>query len=369
MNVLEIIPSGLIEGELFEHIGSLQESSINLVLGITNEDGLNDPSRMASLSKFPIVYYDLNQFSWRAYFRNINNAGASNEDKNLAYIIEKHKLDLVHFYFSGDALQMHHKLLELSIPYTVRIHSGDIYAQPLEDEGHLQALYNLFNSTAGIQVTYDTLASKVKELCPTCPPITTIRMPIRTPNIIPSSVNTNKHLISIGELSPGLGFHDLVRAMVHMPDYSLDIIGDGLDKRHLVFLIYTYNLQDRVKLLDDIPLDQCEELITKSTAYIHSGIVQEASYHLLLAMALGKPVFVTNHWGVDEIVEDQHNGIHIPLGEPRAMAEKFKLLEDSDLMQKIGQNARSTIEKLCAPDTHAEQVLQFYQNASDNAGR
>ena len=36
-----------------------------------------------------------------------------------------------------------------------------------------------------------------------------------------------------------------------------------------------------------------------------------------------------------------------------------ELLDDADLMQKIGKNARATIEKMFSPEVHAEQFIRF----------
>lgn len=370
MNVLEIVP-GWMEGfELLEHVRSLQTTSINLVLGMMDYKEYKDESAIPThLSELPIPYYNLTQPSWRDNFRDLKTIGFSSQDRNLAHIIKKHKPDLVHFHFCLDAINMYREISELSIPFTVSVGSEDIHLKPLGNEDYLNRLCEMLKESIGIHISYDGLSSYVRQLCSSASPMTTIRLPIPMPDIILNPDTKNKHLISVGDLWWENGYHDLVRAIAYTPDLTLDIIGNGVDRRHLVFLIHTYNLQDRVRLLDDISFEQRKALIAKSAGYVHPGISQEASYYLLSAMALGKPVFATNQRGMDEIVEDQHNGIHIPIGEPRAMAEKFELLDDSDLMERLGKNARTTIEKLCAPDNYAEKVLQFYQNASKNTGR
>lgn len=362
MKVLEIVSDWMVGVELLEHLRSLQSSSVEPMLGIIC-DVTNDTEML--LSDLSIRYFDLCRFSLKTYLRNLNNANSSIVDENLADIIQKHKPDIIHFHSCVNALHLYSKVLELSIPYTVSLYSWDIYLSPLQIEDYSSRLCKMLQGAARILVSYDTLASDVKQLCPSSPPINIFNLPIRIPSNTPNAISTNKHLISVGALTWENAFHDLVRAMVHLPDVSLDIVQYGLDvdKRHLVFLIHTYNLQDRVRLLENVSIDQCEELIVKSTAYIHSGITQEPTYHLLLAMALGKPVFATNNRGVDEVIEDKHNGIYIPIGEPIAMAEKFKLLDDTDLMQKIGQNARTTIEKRFTPEIHAKQFIEFYRNA------
>jgi len=370
VNVLEIVPSWPPSMYLLEHIYSLHASAINLVLGNTNSSD-HDITTVNSIrpSQFFTPVYDLTKFSWQANFRKLDKMRLSNVDKNLSYIIDKHQPDLIHFHSSHDAIQHHHKAVELSIPYTVSLNSSDIYLEVLEDEAYLPKLYEMLKSTARIHISYEGLASDVEQIPEVSAPITTIRIAYPKSDVIPNSDNMPMHLISAGELTWQNGFHDLVRAMIHLPNMSLDIIGTGFDYRHLVFLIHTYNLQDRVQVLENITFDSCRDLIGKATAYVHSGIVQEVSEYLLLAMSMGKPVFVTNNVGMDELVEDRNNGIYIPIGEVVGMAKQLKTLADVDLMQKIGNAARTSVEKMFVPQTHTEKFIQFYQSACHDMAR
>jgi len=347
-----------------EHICSLQVSSINLVWGITNSKQINMENTNTIIpSQIRLPFYKLTEFLWKANFHSPNMLRSSNIDKNFSYIIHKHKSNLIHFHSCDDAIQMHHMVLDVSIPYTVSLHSSDIHVKPLQDEAYLSNLCEMLKFAARLHVPSETLAGSIRQLCADYPPITTIRPMIPIPDVSSKSINTNKHMISVGSLLWENGFHDLVRAMVHLPDWSLDIIGDGIEYRHLVFLIHTYNLQDRVKLIYDISFNECRDIIGKATAYIHSGINQEISSHLLLAMALGKPVFVTNNIDINEVIHDKYNGIYIPIGEPLEMAKKIELLNDYDLMQRIGINARISIEEIFPPKLYMEKFVQFYQSA------
>ena len=58
------------------------------------------------------------------------------------------------------------------------------------------------------------------------------------------------------------------------------------------------------------------------------------------------PVISTNVTGIPEIVEDGLSGILVPPHDENALAEALiKLIKDSDLRVKLGENARKKVEE------------------------
>jgi glycosyltransferase involved in cell wall biosynthesis len=67
---------------------------------------------------------------------------------------------------------------------------------------------------------------------------------------------------------------------------------------------------------------------------------------LIEAMAMKLPVISTNMTGIPEVVEDGVSGILIPPNDENALAEAMiKLIENHDLREKLGENARKKIEE------------------------
>jgi glycosyltransferase involved in cell wall biosynthesis len=83
----------------------------------------------------------------------------------------------------------------------------------------------------------------------------------------------------------------------------------------------------------------------------------------LESMALGKATIVSGVGGLTEFVEDEHNGLVVPPGDPGALARSLtRLFDDPLLRQRLGAQARATAERFdVAPVTrrHAEYFEQF----------
>lgn len=79
------------------------------------------------------------------------------------------------------------------------------------------------------------------------------------------------------------------------------------------------------------------------------------------AMALKKPVIATNVGGIPEIVKDGENGFLVPRKNPTAMAEKILfLIEHSEEVTRLGENARKLIEQKFTMDRWAREVRELF---------
>lgn len=82
---------------------------------------------------------------------------------------------------------------------------------------------------------------------------------------------------------------------------------------------------------------------------------------LLEAMSLGLPVIATDcpPGGAGEIIDDNVNGILVPVGDDVKMAEAMdKILSDNEFANKLGQNAHK-IYKEFESDTVAKDWEDF----------
>ena len=84
-------------------------------------------------------------------------------------------------------------------------------------------------------------------------------------------------------------------------------------------------------------------------------------------MAMGRPLVVTQINVLPEIVWDGENGFVVPSEKPEAMAQKIlTLVEQPQLRQKMGRQARQMAEKHFSLDVFAHQTLKIYRQLQHN---
>lgn len=127
-----------------------------------------------------------------------------------------------------------------------------------------------------------------------------------------------------------------------MPKVKFLLVGDGLLHKNILKLINQFNLKNNVFLLGwrkDIP-----EIMSSLDVFVLTSLWEGLPIVVLEAMALGKPVVVTDTGGVREIIHEGKNGFLVPIGDIDAMSGKIVfLLKDKQLRERIGQNALGSL--------------------------
>jgi glycosyltransferase involved in cell wall biosynthesis len=84
---------------------------------------------------------------------------------------------------------------------------------------------------------------------------------------------------------------------------------------------------------------------------------------LLEAMACGLPCVATRVSGSEDVIADGLNGILVEPDQPTQMAEALRrLLEDSELAQRLGHEARATVVRDYQLSHNVERCLALYRH-------
>lgn len=159
-----------------------------------------------------------------------------------------------------------------------------------------------------------------------------------------------KRLISVGRLSPEKGFIDLLKVynilIQEYPDWSLDIIGDGVERENLEDYIKKHNL-DKVTLHGFQGKEYIDEVLDKSSIYVMTSFTESFGIVLLEAMSHGVPcIAYDSAEGAREIITSGDNGFLIKNRNIDAMVLKIKnLIENEKLRKNVGKAARESINK------------------------
>ena len=160
-----------------------------------------------------------------------------------------------------------------------------------------------------------------------------------------------KKIVTTGRLNKQKNHSLLIRAFKKIsdefPDYKLIIYGEGPERQNDETLIKELGLEGRVLLPGTI--NNVPEKIHKSSLYVLSSDFEGMPNSLMEAMALGLPCISTDCpcGGPRELIENGKNGILVPTGNEKALADAMKnILNDEKFALKIGKNAMSIRERL-----------------------
>lgn len=151
---------------------------------------------------------------------------------------------------------------------------------------------------------------------------------------------------SVGRLDPVKGYDQLIENLKNLfiqnKKLHLVLVGNGPQKLYLENLINKLNLKNEIELLgerQDIP-----QLLNGFDIFVSSSVWEGMPIAVLEAMASGLPVLSTYNGGIKNIIVDRETGLLYSFG--KDLEKKIMLLvNDSNLVQKLGQNARHKVKE------------------------
>lgn len=131
---------------------------------------------------------------------------------------------------------------------------------------------------------------------------------------------------------------------------------------YLVDLIKHFGMDDNV-LIDMYTLDEVKELYEISSLCLYPSSAPEPfGLTMLEAMAMSKPMIITNMGGMPEIIKDGINGFIVPVRDFEAVAAKIcQLLEDVKLRERFGYTGRQMVESQYTKEKVTQETLGVYK--------
>lgn len=155
--------------------------------------------------------------------------------------------------------------------------------------------------------------------------------------------------------------HAVAQLQAEGQRWKVLIIGDGPMRQAIEATIVALGLQQDVfitGLLSDVrgPLTACDvvALVSKTEAF---------SIASLEAMAMAKPMIMSDVGGAREQVVSRQNGFLFPSGDVRALAECLRECSDSRLCEEMGKRARQRVESEFSQQVMAAQYAALLERA------
>jgi len=166
-------------------------------------------------------------------------------------------------------------------------------------------------------------------------------------------------IIAVGRLTKAKDYPTFLRAfslICKKRKAHLVILGEGEERKNLENLIHKLNLPENVAFLGF--QKNPYKYMQKASVFVLSSKREGFPNVIVEAMTCGVPVISTNcQSGPNEIIKNGENGILVPVGDEKALAEAIlKVLNNHSLRQKFSEQGRKK-----AQDFTAEKSIKEYE--------
>jgi glycosyltransferase involved in cell wall biosynthesis len=168
-------------------------------------------------------------------------------------------------------------------------------------------------------------------------------------------------LLSVGRLVYQKGHEYLVHAMPRVlgryPHAKAVICGEGALRPDLERQIGELGLESRVRLVGN--RNDVGKFLASADVFVLPSRWEGLPVALLEAMGAGLPVVATRVEGVEEVVEDERQGLLIPPEDAEALAAALlQLIGDPQLRKQMGEAGRTRIQSFYTLDIMCDKYLR-----------
>ena len=178
-----------------------------------------------------------------------------------------------------------------------------------------------------------------------------------------------KRVIAVGRLDYQKSFDRLIQVWekVHqqMPDWRLDIFGQGEWQEMLQGMIDERGLQETVKL--NGPTKNIGQEYSESSMIVMSSHYEGFPMVMIEAMACGLPaVSFDFKCGPRDIIKEGENGLVVKDGDIDGLAKAMMaLMRDEELRRKMGENAKRVVETFSEAKVMDKWVRLYEETIAD----
>lgn len=308
--------------------------------------------------KFPknkkdfIFFLFKNPVAFTHFFsENVKQSISNLANKVLLSIIKKNNFDIVHFEFSGVAVNFLNILPQIKAKKIVSCRGSAEKVKPLTQPERKEKLKKVFEAVDAIHCVSDDMKNTIAPYCKQLNKVFVNRPAIDIAFFTPHPQKKEENctnILTIGRFTFQKGYLIGLLAIKKLIDKGIklkwNIIGDGDLYEEMVFHIHTLQLQQYVFLLGKKNKEEVNEWINKSDIFLLTSVYEGIPNVVLEAMAMQLAVVTTNCGGVEEVIEHGKDGYIAPLYDIDNIAELLEtLINNKTLAQELGENARTKI--------------------------
>lgn len=161
--------------------------------------------------------------------------------------------------------------------------------------------------------------------------------------------------------------HAISKARTSGADITLDILGDGSQRRRLEKLILQLDLDQHVRFQGFLPQEKCAEFLRVSDALILNSLRECGGAVVLEAMSVGLPVIVSD-WGGPADYVDPSCGMLVHPVPRQSFADRLadamvRLANDIDLRTRMGDAGVQKVRAQFDWNKKVDMMLGIYADA------
>ncbi len=200
--------------------------------------------------------------------------------------------------------------------------------------------------------------------------------------VIPNGVDINKFspskrrdnvILYVGSLIKRKGVNYLIEAFAMLadiyPEYSLVIVGDGVDSVALRTDVQKRALSSKVIFTGSLPPDLVRDWMQHAQVFVLPSIEEGLGVVLLEALACGTPIVASAVGGIVDVVSDDVGYLVSPANPEELKRSIEILIQDANIWEKMSKNARNKAVREYDWKKIANQFSVIYQKMLDMAGK
>lgn len=288
--------------------------------------------------------------------------------------IRINKIDVVFAEYGLTGAALTKVCKKLKMPLVTIFHGLDASVKDVIEK--YRAEYNeLFQYASKIIAVSGVMEEKLISLG--CPKDKIVRTPCAPGNLfldIEPTYSEPQSFVAIGRFvnkkAPYYTILAIKKVAEKYPEVKLYFAGDGELFNTAQNLIKYFRLEQNVKLLGIISPDEYISILSKVTGFIqHSitatnGDMEGTPVSVLEASAAGIPVVATRHAGIPDVIVDCETGLLVDEHDVDGMATQIiRLIENPDLVRKLGQCGKGHIKMHFSMDKHLEIIRSALEGA------
>lgn len=175
---------------------------------------------------------------------------------------------------------------------------------------------------------------------------------------------TRPYILTAARLVAWKGIDNFIEALHAVPDVTLLVAGDGVEREKLERLAASVGVAERVQFLGRVPREDVA-LYMRAVDYVGLYSGYEGLSHVLLeSLEAGTPVIASNKGGNPEVIQHGINGLLVRYKDSAALADVLRTAFADGQREKLAANTHINLDQFAYNHMveHTHQVLTTYLN-------